>query len=67
MKHFWILHGAKQINLKYDITRLREKAMRENRHTHLVPGGSGNCSSESPLHCCYPLPFSNADVHLCAC
>ena len=31
MKHFWILHGTKQINFKYDITRLKEKAMMKER------------------------------------
>ena len=36
MKHFWTLHGTKQINFKYDITRLREKAMmKETKRAHL--------------------------------
>lgn len=36
-------------------------------NTYLVPGGSESCSSELPLHCCFPLPFSNADKNIRTC
>lgn len=69
MKHLWVLHGAKQVHFwkRYNYSTKGKNSEKEKVRTniYLVSGGNESCSSELPLHCYFPLPFWNADTHMC--